>query len=87
MATESAAKNEKKRNIFVRIGLWFKATALELRKVTWPKFPEVVKKLGIVLGVVMFFFVLLIIMDIVLTMGYRALLGPEHFNPWYQFWA
>ena len=84
MATESGAANREKRNIFVRIGLWFKAAALELRKVTWPKFGEVIKKLGIVLGVVLFFFIVLFIMDIVLGMGHRALTAQDE---WWVFWA
>jgi len=82
MAAESG-KNEKKPNIFIRIGRWFKATALELKKVTWPKFGEVIKKLGIVLGVVVFFFVALFLMDIVLGIGYGALIGRENF---WEFW-
>ena len=88
MATESGAKKEKKRNIFVRMGSWFKAAALELRKVTWPKFGEVMKKLGVVLGVVAFFFVALIAFDIILTMGHSALTyNPDIAStPWWQFW-
>ena len=88
MATESGAKREKKPNIFRRIGGWFKAAFLELRKVTWPKFGEVMKKLGVVLGVVAFFFIALIIFDIVLTMGHSALTYiPDQGNtPWWQFW-
>jgi len=82
MAAESG-KKEKKPNIFIRIGRWFKATALELKKVTWPKFGEVMKKLGIVLGVVVFFFVVLFIMDIVLGIGYGALVGRDY---WWEFW-
>ncbi len=51
----------KKPNVFVRIGRWFKRTFSgmwqELKKVTWPKFPTVVKQTGVVLGVVLFFLV------------------------------
>jgi len=83
MATEAGVKDKKKRNIFVRIGGWFKATALELKKVTWPKFGEVMKKLGIVLGVVVFFFIVLFIMDIILGMGHGALTGRDY---WWRFW-
>ena len=84
MATESGAANKEKKNIFRRIGGWFKSAALELRKVSWPKFPEVIKKLGIVLGVVAFFFIVLFVMDIVLGMGHRALTGQDE---WWAFWA
>ena len=83
MATESGVKNEKKPNIFRRIGGWFKAAVLELKKVTWPKFGEVIKKLGVVLGVVGFFFLALFIMDIILGMGHGALTGQSY---WWQFW-
>ena len=73
MATESGAENAKKRNIFVRIGLWFKAAALELKKTTWPKGKEILKKLGIVLIVVAFFFLILMGMDLLLQLGYKGL--------------
>ena len=86
MATESA-KKEKTGNAFTRffrrIGSWFKFAGLELRKVTWPSFKEVMKKLGIVLGVVAFFFIILFVMDIVLTIGHGALTGQPN---WWQFW-
>ncbi|MCL2848312.1 MAG: preprotein translocase subunit SecE [Firmicutes bacterium] len=84
MATESGVKEKKSRNIIFRICGWFKATALELKKVTWPKFGEVMKKLGIVLGVVIFFFIALFIMDIILGMGHGALTGAD---AWWQFWS
>lgn len=71
MATESGTN--KKRNIFVRIGLWFKNAALELGKTTWPTFAMVMKKLGIVCAVVLFFFVILFAMDLLLNLGYDAL--------------
>ena len=66
MATESGAENAKKPNIFVRIGRWFKLAALELKKTTWPKPNEVIRKLGIVLVVVAFFFIVLMGMDLLL---------------------
>lgn len=52
----------KKPNIFVRIGKWFGKTFsgmwAELKKVTWPTFPTVVKQTGVVLAVVLFFMVI-----------------------------
>jgi len=69
---------------FIRIGRWFKAAGLELGKTTWPKFPVVMKKLGIVLAVVAMFFVVLMIMDIVLGIGYNALIDPR--GNWWEFW-
>ena len=45
----------------------------ELKKVTWPKFPEVVKKTGVVLIVVAFFFVVLFGIDWLLSLLYKLL--------------
>ena len=68
------AKN-KKPNGFVRffqkIGKKFKEMWSELKKVTWPKFPKVVKQTGIVLSVVLIFLVLLTAIDF----GLEKLLG------------
>lgn len=53
-----ANKNEaKKPNIFVRMGRKLKETFSELKKVTWPTFPKVVKSTCVVLGVVVIFLV------------------------------
>ena len=92
MATESGAENKaaeaKKGNPVLRFFKWvwtnLKLAALELKKTTWPKPADVLKKLGIVTMVVLFFFVVLLAMDIVLTMGFRALTGRD---PWYDFWS
>ena len=48
----------KKPNIFVRIGKKFKETFSELKRVTWPSFPKVVKSTCVVLVVVLAFTVL-----------------------------
>lgn len=45
----------KKPNIFVRIGRKFKETFSELKRVTWPTFPKVVKATCVVLVVVLIF--------------------------------
>ncbi len=51
-----ANKNEaKKPNIFVRMGRKLKETFSELKRVTWPTFPKVVKSTCVVLGVVVLF--------------------------------
>ncbi len=51
-----ANKNEaKKPNIFVRMGKKLKETFSELKRVTWPTFPKVVKSTCVVLGVVVVF--------------------------------
>lgn len=53
-----AKKNEvKKPNIFVRIGRKFKEVFSELKRVTWPTFPKVLKATGVVLTVVLVFLV------------------------------
>lgn len=54
MATK-AAKNEKKPNIFVRFGRKCKEVFSELKRVTWPTFPKVLKATGVVIVVVLIF--------------------------------
>ena len=54
MATQK--NNEaKKPNIFVRMGRKLKETFSELKRVTWPTFPKVIKATGVVLVVVLAF--------------------------------
>ena len=53
-----AQKNDnkvKKPNIFVRMGRKLKETFSELKRVTWPTFPKVVKATCVVLVVVVIF--------------------------------
>ncbi len=53
-----AQKNDNKvnkPNFFVRIGRKFKETFSELKRVTWPTFPKVVKATCVVLVVVVIF--------------------------------
>lgn len=63
-----------KPNFLVRFFRWvgrkFKETYSELKKVTWPKFPKVVKQTGVVLGVILIFLVLVTGIDY----GLQALL-------------
>ena len=47
----------KKPNIFVRMGRKCKEVFSELKRVTWPTFPKVVKSTGVVLVVVLVFLV------------------------------
>ena len=53
---DAKKKKDKKPNGFVRffkgLGKRFKDTFAELKKVTWPTFPKVMKQTGVVLGVV-----------------------------------
>ena len=50
-------KEEKKPNIFVRMGRKIKETFSELKRVTWPTFPKVVKSTCVVIVVVVVFLV------------------------------
>ncbi len=50
-------KNAKKPNNFVRMGKRLKETFSELKRVTWPSFPKVVKGTCVVLVVVAIFLV------------------------------
>ena len=55
-----AASNKgdvKKPNVFVRMGRKLKETFSELKRVTWPTFPKVLKSTGVVLVVVLVFLV------------------------------
>ena len=57
-----AQKNDnkvKKPNIFVRMGRKLKETFSELKRVTWPTFPKVVKATCVVLVVVLAFTVVI----------------------------
>lgn len=49
----------KKPNIFVRMGKKLKETFSELKRVTWPTFPKVVKNTCVVLVVVLVFTVVI----------------------------
>lgn len=54
MANATKTKN-KKPNWFRRVGAKFKEVFSELKRVTWPKFPTVVKTTGVVLVIVFAF--------------------------------
>ncbi len=56
MANATKTKN-KKPNWFRRVGAKFKETFSELKRVTWPKFPTVLKTTGVVLVIVAAFLV------------------------------
>ena len=55
---KQVSKEEKKPNIFVRMGRKLKETFSELKRVTWPTFPKVVKSTCVVLTVVVVFLVI-----------------------------
>ncbi|MCI5797235.1 MAG: preprotein translocase subunit SecE [Firmicutes bacterium] len=58
------SKKDKKPSKAVKM---FKETGSELKKVTWPTFKETVKRTGVVLGVVIFFGLILFAFDYILT--------------------
>lgn len=55
---------QKKPNIFVRLGRKLKEVFSEIKKVSWPSFDKVVKQTGIVIGVVLVFFIVIMVMDL-----------------------
>ena len=71
---KDAAKPKKKENKHL-IKKKTKETVSELKKVTWPKFPDVVKKTGVVLVVVIVFAILLFGIDQLLGFLFRLLTG------------
>ena len=58
MANATKTKN-KKPSWFRRVGAKIKETFSELKRVTWPKFPDVVKTTGVVLVIVTAFLVVI----------------------------
>jgi preprotein translocase subunit SecE len=74
MDNKSAKKvqKNKKPNIFKRIGAKFKDIFSELKKVSWPAFPKVVKQTGIVLAVVAIFLVVITAFDFGLLQFLKA---------------
>ena len=56
-------KKNKKPNIFKRIGAKIKDIFSELKKVSWPTFPKVLKQTGIVIAVVLIFLVVITAFD------------------------
>ncbi|MBO7390073.1 MAG: preprotein translocase subunit SecE [Clostridia bacterium] len=71
---KGAAKTAtKKENIFRRMGKGIKEIISELKKVTWPTFAKVMAETGIVLVVVLFFFLIILGFDSLLTWLYGLL--------------
>lgn len=66
-----AKEKEKKPNIFVRMGRKIKEVFSELKRVTWPTFPKVVKATCVVLVVVITFTVVATLINY----GLQELLG------------
>ena len=60
---KKAKKKDGKPGFFKRLGTKIKDTFSELKRVTWPTFPKVVKQTGVVLVVVLFFLVIITAFD------------------------
>ena len=60
---KKAKKKDGKPGFFKRVGIKIKDTFSELKRVTWPTFPKVVKKTGVVLVVVLAFLVIITAFD------------------------
>lgn len=67
---KSTKKKEKKPNLIVRK---IKETGSELKKVSWPSFPTVVKKTGVVIAVVLIFLVIVFGIDRLLSILFDLL--------------
>ena len=63
----TAKNNEKKPNLFKRMGTGVKEIASELKKVTWPTFGKVMAETGVVLVVVFFFLLVILGFDSLLS--------------------
>jgi len=59
----SQKTQEKRPNIFKRIGAWLGRSWSEFKKVTWPSFDTVMKNLGVVCVIVGLFLVVITAMD------------------------
>lgn len=64
MANNQKNQDAKKPNIFVRMGRKLKETFSELKRVTWPTFPKVVKSTCVVLVVVLAFLVVVTALNV-----------------------
>ena len=75
---QQAKPKDKKPFFLIRFGKWIgrkiRDLIMELKKVTWPKAPKVIKQTGIVLGVVAFFLVVIFIIDLGLAQLYSLLI-------------
>lgn len=70
---EKKAKKQdknKKPGFFARLGKKIKETFLELKRVTWPKFPDALKATGVVLVIVVIF----LVVTTAVNYGFSALL-------------
>jgi len=75
---EKGKKKGKKEFFLKRFGRWLgrktRDLISELKKVTWPTFPKVMKQTSIVLGVVIFFLIVIFAIDLGLSQLYQQLI-------------
>jgi len=73
--TKKDKKDKKSKKTRESLGKKVKDTASELKKVTWPGFPDVVKKTGIVFAVVIFFGAILLAFDFLMSLLYKLFIS------------
>ena len=61
------AQSEKKSNLFQGISRWWRETVGELRKVTWPTFPDAIALTRVVLVITFIMAIILGLMDFVFS--------------------
>ena len=75
---EKSKKKGKKQFFLIRFGKWIgrkmRELIAELKKVTWPGFPKVMKETGVVVGIVLFFLVIVFAIDLGLSQLYQLLI-------------
>ena len=76
---DKGKKKAKKQFFLIRFGKWIgrktRELIAELKKVTWPGFPKVMKETGVVIGIVLFFLVIVFGIDLGLSQLYRLLIN------------
>ncbi len=70
-------KDKKKKEKSHKISKKTKETVSELKKVAWPTFPDVVKRTGVVLAVVIIFAVVLFGIDVLLSFLSSLIMGKD----------
>ncbi|MCX4312721.1 MAG: preprotein translocase subunit SecE [Clostridia bacterium] len=75
MAEKVKDGKEKKPKEPGKVRRWFKDFFSELKKVTWPKFSEVLKQTGIVLMVTVCFLLVMMLFDTLFGYLYKFLIG------------
>ncbi len=74
---KATPKIGKKPNIFKRMGKGIREIISELKKVSWPTVSKVIKQTGIVLAVVLFFLLIVLGIDSLLSYLLKLLVSVE----------